>query len=248
MATADLTKICSKCKTEYPATTEYFSRNNGKNDGLYAWCKACHHEHNRKWREANLEQQREYREASKEKKRESSRKWRDANKDKIREQKREYYEANKDKIRAQKREYRKANRERISEREREYYTANKEKRHEYREANRERISEQKREYYREYLQTTRGKEVKRAQNQRRRARKVFAQLGLPFDESAQLKRQRCKCYYCGCKLDKYHVDHVIPLSRGGSDGAENKVLACPDCNLSKGSKLPSEWAKGGRLL
>ena len=168
---------------------------------------------------------------------EYQREWYESNKEKISEQKREkdrkYYETHKEKKREYDREYRTANAEKISEREREYYTANKEK-----------ISEQQREY----LQTPRGKEVKRTQNQRRRARKVSAPIGLPFDEKLQLKRQKNRCYYCGCRLDQYHVDHVIPLSRGGSDGSENKVLACPTCNLSKGSKLPSEWAEGGRLL
>jgi 5-methylcytosine-specific restriction endonuclease McrA len=41
--------------------------------------------------------------------------------------------------------------------------------------------------------------------------------------------------------DKYHVDHVVPLSRGGSDGPENIVISCPRCNCSKSSKLPEEW-------
>lgn len=62
------------------------------------------------------------------------------------------------------------------------------------------------------------------------------------------KVQRGKCYYCGCKLTKYHVDHVIPLSRGGSNDPSNLVLACPSCNTSKGDRLPSEWIKGGKLL
>lgn len=203
MATADLTKTCSKCKTEYPATTEYFSQKNSSKDGLDGRCKACH---------------REYRAANKEKINKYNREYNAANSEEISEQKREYYEANKEKIRGYQREYRAANREKISE------------------------------YDREYHQTSRGKEVRRTNHHRRRARKAEAPLGLPFDEKLQLKRQKSCCYYCGRRLVKYHVDHVIPLSRGGSDGAENKVLACPDCNLSKGSKLPSEWAKGGRLL
>lgn len=146
---------------------------------------------------------------------------------------RKYYEANKEKISEQQREYREANKEKRREYSREYNQANKEKRC---------------EYNREYHQTPRGKEVARTNSHRRRARKANAPIGLLFDEQAQLKRQKTRCYYCGCKLDEYHIDHVIPLSRGGADGAENKVLACPSCNLSKGSKLPSEWTEGGRLL
>lgn len=52
------------------------------------------------------------------------------------------------------------------------------------------------------------------------------------------------CYWCDRELDSgYHVDHVIPLSRGGTNFIENIVISCPTCNLSKGSKLPSEWTR-----
>jgi 5-methylcytosine-specific restriction endonuclease McrA len=44
----------------------------------------------------------------------------------------------------------------------------------------------------------------------------------------------------------YHVDHRVPLSRGDSNDISNIVLACPHCNLSKGAKLPEDFA--GRLL
>lgn len=208
------TKTCSKCKTEYPATTENFPVHTRKKDGLGSWCKACHRQYQREYYVANAEKRRE--------------------------QMREYDAANKEK----KREYREANKEKINERDREYYAANKEKKREYREVNREKLRERAREYH----QTPRGREVARTRNHRRRARKASAPLGLPFNEQAQLKRQKSRCYYCGRKLTEYHIDHVIPLSRGGCDGAENKVLACPDCNLSKHDKLPHEWAEGGRLL
>jgi 5-methylcytosine-specific restriction endonuclease McrA len=48
--------------------------------------------------------------------------------------------------------------------------------------------------------------------------------------------------------DTYHVDHVVPLVRGGSDDPSNLVIACVPCNLSKGDKLPHEWKRSGRLL
>ena len=104
-----------------------------------------------------------------------------------------------------------------------------------------------REYLRKYK--TNHPEVGKAATHRRRALKVGAEGNhVPFDEKAQLKRQKSRCYYCQCKLTEYHVEHIVPLSRGGSDHPDNKVLACPSCNLSKQDKLPSEWLKGGRLL
>jgi 5-methylcytosine-specific restriction endonuclease McrA len=69
------------------------------------------------------------------------------------------------------------------------------------------------------------------------------------DVQAQLKRQKGMCYYCGAKVgNKYHVDHVVPVTRNGSNDPSNLVIACPICNIKKSDKLPHEWPEGGRLL
>lgn len=93
-------------------------------------------------------------------------------------------------------------------------------------------------------------EARRLTSNRRRALVVSAQGNhTANDIRLQYKAQRGKCYYCNCKLDKkYHVDHIIPLARGGSNGPENIACACPRCNLSKGNKLPTEWDGSNRLL
>lgn len=83
----------------------------------------------------------------------------------------------------------------------------------------------------------------------RRARKHAAEgTHTVSDVQTQLKRQRSKCYYCGRKLTKYHVDHVVPLVRGGRNSPDNLVIACPRCNHAKHTRLPHEWTEGGRLL
>ena len=88
-----------------------------------------------------------------------------------------------------------------------------------------------------------------ASNRTRRARKNTAPgIHTVQDVRQQFKRQKGKCYWCGEKLKKYHVDHIIPLSRGGSNWPDNIVIACPTCNLSKGTKLPHEFLDGGKLL
>ncbi len=51
------------------------------------------------------------------------------------------------------------------------------------------------------------------------------------------------CHYCGDPAQ--HVDHYIPLARGGAHTLDNLRPACAPCNRSKGSKLPTEW-KGRR--
>lgn len=54
------------------------------------------------------------------------------------------------------------------------------------------------------------------------------------------------CYYCGIPLNRHNatVDHVVPLSRGGSNGKRNKVFACRTCNEEKGFRLLSEMPPG----
>ena len=42
------------------------------------------------------------------------------------------------------------------------------------------------------------------------------------------------CSYCGGPAGT--VDHVVPLSRGGRNDAENLTAACFDCNRSKGAR------------
>ena len=44
-----------------------------------------------------------------------------------------------------------------------------------------------------------------------------------------------RCWYCGHKLDPwgFHIDHLEPRSKGGSDKLDNLFPSCPSCNLSK---------------
>jgi len=88
-----------------------------------------------------------------------------------------------------------------------------------------------------------------AHNRNRHALKKAA-IGTHTEQDIQnqYERQKGKCYWCGKKLTKYHVDHITPLTRGGSNWPDNLVLACPHCNLSRNNRLPHEWPQGGRLL
>ena len=51
-----------------------------------------------------------------------------------------------------------------------------------------------------------------------------------------------KCNYCGkdCK-GNYHIDHIMPVSRGGGNNRENLCLSCPTCNYSKRDKTAEEF-------
>lgn len=51
------------------------------------------------------------------------------------------------------------------------------------------------------------------------------------------------CHYCAKRLEKSQVtmDHVLPISRGGTSTKGNVVPACKDCNNQKKNLTPVEW-------
>lgn len=66
-----------------------------------------------------------------------------------------------------------------------------------------------------------------------------------------LRMQKSKCAYCRILLKNkmYHVDHIIPLSKGGGNGRRNLQILCAPCNLSKSKLDPLDFMrKKGKLL
>lgn len=98
-------------------------------------------------------------------------------------------------------------------------------------------------------------EVMRHHERNRRARINSAEGSHSFsDIELMLVKQKEKCAFCQSRLiksgdKKYHIDHIMPLSKGGSNWPGNLQLLCKKCNLSKHAKDPFEFAKeNGRLL
>ncbi len=56
-----------------------------------------------------------------------------------------------------------------------------------------------------------------------------------------IAKTKGKCAYCGKKRRKMHMDHIIPISKGGRHIIDNLILACAKCNLSKHAKLLKDW-------
>lgn len=50
-----------------------------------------------------------------------------------------------------------------------------------------------------------------------------------------------KCRYCGDLIGPFEVDHLVPLSRGGTNARSNLVCSCISCNTQKGYHLLHEW-------
>ena len=108
--------------------------------------------------------------------------------------------------------------------------------------------EEKRTYLKQYYQTERGIIAKRASAHNRRARRKKAKGRHTTEQlHQQLKRQEGRCYYCHIELptgrNSWHADHIVPLSRGGSNDINNIVISCPPCNRKKHDKLPHEWGE-----
>lgn len=65
----------------------------------------------------------------------------------------------------------------------------------------------------------------------------------PRDWARLVARYSDRCAYCGRRPKRLHLDHVVPLKRGGRHGIGNAVPACQPCNSSKGARLLVEWRR-----
>jgi hypothetical protein len=59
-----------------------------------------------------------------------------------------------------------------------------------------------------------------------------------------LRRDPAVCRYCGANNVGLAVDHIVPVSRGGTHSPDNLGLACKPCNSGKKDLLLSEWQGG----
>ena len=133
----------------------------------------------------------------------------------------------------------------------------------YKSRNQEKVREYARKYRREKLITNpefvtaerartaekkrRWPEKYKAYKANRTAREVEAGGRLTGDEvRGAFERSGGQCVYCDIPLlltdrEGWHLEHLVPLSRGGDNAASNVAAACSRCNLQKGSKTAHEF-------
>lgn len=137
----------------------------------------------------------------------------------------------------------------VSEQKKEYYKENRkiiiEYAKTYRQKNKDRLNEEKKVY----RTTPKGKVVGINASHRRRSLK--GQGDVTTNQLLELKQTTKQCYWCGTSLKNkvVHIDHYVPISKGGLHTLSNIVVSCAKCNLAKSAKSPEVFANSiGKLL
>lgn len=110
----------------------------------------------------------------------------------------------------------------------------------YRNKNRIKLRKYCREYYHKNITKMRKKE---------RERTLLRRYGITIELLQKIYEENIKlfgtltCYYCKEKIifGNDHIEHKIPLSRGGLNTLENLTISCPLCNFTKGRKTDLEF-------
>ena len=84
-----------------------------------------------------------------------------------------------------------------------------------------------------------------ASESRRRARIKNAEGSHSAQDLLDIRINRAdRCFYCGIPLRRRgHVDHYIPLARGGTNYKDNIRWSCGPCNMSKRDRTGDEFEK-----
>lgn len=196
-------KTCKKCGLDKPLSD--YTVDTRYKDGRYPWCAACRAAYRREKRHgAKRDETLAY-----------FRDWNDQNRDRVRELNNSHYHRHKDELSAKRREYDRN----------EWHNNPK---------TRERKNRQKLRMYYENP-THRARHLTNAKINVHKRRALVRGLGTHF--TLQEWRDLCEhygnhCLKCGA-TGPLVPDHVIPLSRGGSNTIDNIQPLCSDCNARK---------------
>lgn len=232
-------KTCSKCGQVKPI--DAFGNHKSSKDGLRSQCRVC-----------NSLAAKNYRLNNPDKVRQAKKRWAKNNPDKMLQMWKTYQAKNKTKLAKYNKEYRQENLEHLKNVARQYRLANKDKKSQADKLYAQQNPQVNREASRRY-RTNNPERAKAAGKKWRAANKEHFRLksherrvkikSVSYLVSVKdVKRLLAKpCLYCGNKSE--HIDHIIPLSRGGKHSIGNLTGACSSCNLSKGSQFITEWKR-----
>lgn len=151
------------------------------------------------------------------------------NKEKFSNRAKRRYQEKQDEIKYKNSEYVKNNPEKIISIQRNWYLKNKE------------IKKEKGKIYRITSDTYKQNHLLQTQN-RRALKFTTSDNSINIDNVQLIKeKQFSKCTYCKQELLEFHLDHIMPLSRGGKHTIDNIQLLCPSCNLRKSNKTHEEY-------
>jgi hypothetical protein len=230
MSTSDCTPIpdgfkrCKKCGEDRPHSS--FHRAKDRPDGLQVYCKDC---------------QRAYYKSHREEKDSYIAEYREKNRDRLRTYFRGYYDEHREKKREYDATRYELNAEQAKDRARQYYMVN-----------RDRLSAKASRRAAIYRSTEHGKRMIATVSARRRAKKKgnggsCTTADLVAIRAAQTDKQgRLICWRCNEPITGTpHLDHWIPIDKGGTSDPGNLHYMHAKCNHSKNKKHPYEI---GRLL
>lgn len=186
-------------------------------------------------------------------------KYRVNNKERLKQYRKQYYKKNKEyfvqyrqknqeHIKQQEKQYREDNREYLKEWRKKHYRENKEQEAErmkkWRAENKEHCRQYNKQYHQDNKERIRhrvkqwGKdnpEKKNASSAKRRARKLNASGSYTGEDRKFLfNLANYKCQMLGCiETENLHIDHIVPLSKGGRNDIINLQVLCASCNSSK---------------
>lgn len=205
-------KRCSKCGVTKPFGD--FHRRRQSNDGASAICKSC---------KAEYDRARQIRE-----------------REKLSAQKRSAYMQNPEPAKARAKKWKSLNPERLGEVRADYRERYRAELRLRGDQYRDEHKEQRAAAQKLYEDTPRRKRWRRAYYAKRYAARFDAEAS-HLDPAELFARYGPDCHICGEMIDgSWHLDHVVPLSRGGRHEEENLRPSHPRCNIGKGAKLMDE--------
>lgn len=221
-------KICGKCKEVL--SVECFTKNKNYTDGLSTRCKKCTSIGFKKYYEEHTEYMRE-----------KTRKYVANNPEKIK----EYYDTHKEERRVYDSKYKKNNAEKINQQRK-----NKGYDKLYYQKHREKLMKKQKAYYeahkeqrRQWLRSEAGRASERASRHKRRA--LILKNGGIFTKEEVFEALAFfdyKCAYTGEPLeDSYNLDHIVALTKGGTNYIWNIVPCNKSPNSSKNNSEMEEW-------